>query len=80
LKINQDAWIYRVNLETGKTVEHTLHSRDHGAYIFVIDGKVKAGSQVLNKRDALGFSDTESVDVMAEENSDILIFEVPMEM
>jgi len=80
LKINQDAWIYRVNLETGKTVEHTLHSRDHGAYIFVIDGKVKAGSQVLTKRDALGISDTGSVDIMAEENSDILIFEVPMEM
>jgi quercetin 2,3-dioxygenase len=78
LKINQDAWIYRTTLESGKSVTHSMHSKNNGAYIFVIEGKVNAGDQVLNKRDALGISDTDSFEISADEKSDVLIFEVPM--
>ncbi len=78
LKIHQDAWIYRTTLERGKIITHTLHSQNHGAYIFVIDGKVTVGEQVLNKRDALGISETDSFDIIASEQSDVVIFEVPM--
>jgi quercetin 2,3-dioxygenase len=78
LKINQDAWIYRTTLEAGKSVTHTLHTRGHGAYIFVIDGKVKVGEQVLGKRDALGISDTDAFEIKADDRSDVLVFEVPM--
>jgi len=78
LKIHQDAWIYRSTVENGNIVSHTLHSNNHGAYIFVIDGKVSVGEQVLNKRDALGVSETDSFDITATEKSDVIIFEVPM--
>lgn len=78
LKIHQDAWIYRATLEAGKVLSHTLHSRQHGAYVFVIDGKVAIGEQALGKRDALGISDTDSFDITAEATSDVLILEVPM--
>jgi len=80
LKIHQDAWIYRTTLENGKNVTHKLHSKNHGAYIFVIEGKVNVGEQALNKRDALGISDTDSFEIIAGETSDVLIFEVPMNM
>lgn len=78
LKIHQDAWIYRTMLEPGKAVSHTLHSQQHGAYIFVIDGKVAVGEQSLGKRDALGISDTDKLEIKASEKSDVLILEVPM--
>ena len=78
LKIHQDAWIYRTSLENGKSVSHKLHSNTNGAYIFVISGKVTIGDQVLNKRDALGISDTDSFELVAGDNSDVIIFEVPM--
>jgi quercetin 2,3-dioxygenase len=78
LKIHQEAWIYRTTLEAGKSLAYTLHSKGHGAYIFVIDGKAVIGEQVLGKRDALGISDTDKFDITAEATSDILIFEVPM--
>ncbi len=79
LKINQDAWIYRTTLEAGKTVNLTPHSANHGLYIFVIDGQVAAAGQQLNKKDALGISETESVEITAAATSDVLVFEVPME-
>jgi len=78
LKIQQDAWIYRTTLEEGKTVTHELHSANHGAYIFVIDGLVTAGGQALGRRDALGISDEQSLEITATKKSDVLIFEVPM--
>ena len=78
LKIHQNAWIYRSGLEGGKTITHTLHSSNHGAYIFVIEGQVRIGEQVLGKRDALGISGTDAFDITADSNSDIMVFEVPM--
>jgi redox-sensitive bicupin YhaK (pirin superfamily) len=78
LKIHQDAWIYRTTLEAGKSITHNLHSNVHGAYIFVIDGKLNIGEQELNKKDAIGISETESIELKATENSDVLVFEVPM--
>jgi len=78
LKIHQNAWIYRATIEPGKTITHQLHSAMHGAYIFVISGKVVAGGLQLSRRDAVGISETDQIDITAEEQSDLIIFEVPM--
>jgi redox-sensitive bicupin YhaK (pirin superfamily) len=78
LKIHQDAWIYRTALDSSKSVTHTLHSKGNGAYIFVINGSVTVADQLLNKKDALGISDTDTFEITAGENSDVIIFEVPM--
>lgn len=78
LKINQDAWIYRTSLEAGSTVKHELHTAGNGAYIFVITGKVTVEGKTLGRRDAVGLSDISSLQIIAEEASDVLIFEVPM--
>jgi hypothetical protein len=78
LKIHQDAWIYRANLQPGASVTHQLHSRQHGAYVFVIEGSLTTQNQALNRRDALGISDTDSITLTATEATDVLIFEVPM--
>ncbi len=78
LKIHQDAWIYRTALEPGHGVTSVLHTANHGAYIFVIDGSIKVGEQELNKRDAIGISEAESFEIKAIQKSDVIIFEVPM--
>jgi len=78
LQIHQDAWIYRTTLEAGHSVSLQPHNANSGFYIFLIDGKIKAGEQELNKRDAAGISETDSVTLTAVNTSDVLIFEVPM--
>lgn len=79
IKIHQDAWIYRATLEAGKSLSHTLHSVNNGLYVFVIDGSITTEGQQLDKRDALGISDVEVVNFEAATDSDVLLFEVPME-
>lgn len=80
LKIHQDAWIYRTTLEAGKSLSHTLHSADNGVYAFVIDGSLALEGQELNRRDALGISETGEITLTAKTTSDVLLIEVPMTM
>jgi len=79
LKIHQQAWIYRTSLSKGNSVNSTLHSKNHGCYIFVIEGQIMVDGKTLNRRDALGIYDTDSVVITAEEQSDVLVLEVPMQ-
>ncbi len=78
MKIHQDAWIYRTTLDAGKSIKHAFRDKNNGAYIFLIDGQIKAEGQVLGKRDALGISEAEGFEIVADAASDVLIFEVPM--
>jgi len=78
MKIHQDAWMYRATLEAGRSLTLKAHSADHGFYIFLIDGAVNAGGQQLGKRDAVGISDAETVDISSTAQSELLIFEVPV--
>jgi hypothetical protein len=78
LKINQDGWIYRTELDNSKSLELKPHTSQHGFYIFVIEGSIIANGQQLNRRDALGISDVDSLKIEAGVNSDLLVLEVPM--
>lgn len=78
LKIHQDAWIYRTNLEHGKSVDHTLHSDKQGAYVFVINGSATVNGKTLGKKDAIGISGTDKIEITATADSDLLLLEVPM--
>jgi redox-sensitive bicupin YhaK (pirin superfamily) len=44
----------------------------------VIEGEIQIGEQRLQSRDALGISETEQIDIQMEQNSKILVIEVPM--
>lgn len=76
--INQDAWFYLADLEKGKDVNHKFHNANSGVYVFVIDGDVTVNGQTLNKKDAVGVSETDSISISADSNSEVLLIEVPM--
>jgi redox-sensitive bicupin YhaK (pirin superfamily) len=65
-------------LEKGITQNYDVKKVGDGLYIFVIDGVVSIDGHKLNKRDAITVSDAEKVTVTLEENSKVLIIEVPM--
>ena len=79
LPISQQAYIYRSDLESGNALSIKVKNANNGVYIFVVDGKVEVNNSVLNSRDAIGVSETESIDVMANKNSELIIIEVPMD-
>ena len=78
--IHQDAWFHIGNFtqDTSKTYE--IKKSENGVYVFVISGSVKIGDTVLNQRDALGITETESFDMEISANSEVLLIEVPMKL
>jgi len=79
MKIHQDAWIYRSTIEAGKSLEYNLHSTGNGVYLFVIDGSATTEGQTLNKRDAIGICETGKITIKATADTELVLFEVPME-
>lgn len=61
------------------TNNYSVGAEGNGVYVFVIEGSASINGQKLEKRDALGVWDTPSFELFAEENSRILLIDVPME-
>ncbi len=78
LPISQQAYIYRSQLEANHSLNVDLRSENNGLYIFVADGEISAGETTLNRRDAIGISEAEVVEISANKDSDLIIIEVPM--
>jgi hypothetical protein len=76
--INQDAWFSLAQVEKGKQLDYTIKHSGNGAYLFIINGKVNADGQELNKRDALGLSEGTAFTIAALEDAEILVIDVPM--
>lgn len=78
LKIHQDAVISRVDLDENTTFNYKLKSKNHGVFVMNIYGNVSIHNNVLETRDALAISETDSFSVISTEDSAILFIEVPM--
>ena len=78
VQIMQDAWFWLSNPEKGFSQQYSLQAKQHGIYLFVIEGQINIAGEVLNRRDAIGLNDIEEFTFTAEEDAKILIMELPM--
>lgn len=76
--INQDAFFSLGNFEKGISENYSLKKKGNGVYLMVIEGKISVEGNALEKRDAIGISETDLIKIKADERSEILIIEVPM--
>ncbi len=78
LFINQNAEIYRSKLEKNQKIDFMFSNKNNGAYLFVLEGSIKLDDKLLNKRDAIGIYDTDNFSFVSNENSELILIEVPM--
>jgi redox-sensitive bicupin YhaK (pirin superfamily) len=78
LWINQDAFLSRIDLKADTSISYNDHLSGNGVYIFVIEGSIEINGQTLNRRDALGISETNSFEIKVTSDAKILAIEVPM--
>lgn len=79
LWINQDAYFSLANLDAGTSLNYKVNKPGNGVYLFVLNGELEAAGQVLNSRDAVGVTETDSFDIKAKSYAEVLTIEVPME-
>lgn len=78
LWINQDARFSLTKLDAGKEITYSNGFNNNGVFLVVINGAVSVNGEQLNKRDALGISETESFTITASEDAELLAIEIPM--
>lgn len=76
--IHQDAWISLGEFGAQTTVNYAINKQKNGIYLMVIEGEIQIGAQRLQSRDAIGISEIEQINIQMEQNSKILVIEVPM--
>ena len=79
LWLNQDAYLSLTDLEKNKSLDYKIHSKGNGVYLFLIEGNISVGDESLSKRDGIGIWSTDEFSITAEENSRVLLIEVPMD-
>jgi quercetin 2,3-dioxygenase len=79
LELKQQAWFSRIDIDKGRQVTYPLNSPQNGVYLFNISGAVgfENGGQ-LKRRDGAGIYNTRHVVLSADEDSELLVIEVPM--
>jgi redox-sensitive bicupin YhaK (pirin superfamily) len=80
LWINQDAKFSLIKLEAGKNITYNNAFEGNGVFLVNINGAASVGEINLNKRDAIGISETESFTITATEDTELLAIEVPMDL
>ncbi len=78
VQIHQDAWFSLGKLDKDFNISYTLKNSNNGVYAFVIEGDVTINGQLLNRRDGLGITETDTLEIKADSNAEILLMEVPV--
>ncbi|MBZ0179775.1 MAG: pirin family protein [Melioribacteraceae bacterium] len=78
LWINQNAYVSLIDLDNSKEINYELYDKNNGVYVFIIEGTLGIGVEILNRRDAIGISNSGSIKIEAKDDAEILLIEVPM--
>jgi len=78
--VHQSAWFHIGEFEKGTEVNYKLKDSQNGVYAFILEGDVTIEDQDLNKRDGYGIWDVDTIRIKADNNSKILLMEVPMQI
>ncbi len=78
LWINQDAYYSLADLDKNKELSYELNKSGNGAYLFVISGSITINDEKLNSRDAIAMKSFNDFKIKANEDSEIILIEVPL--
>lgn len=78
LYIHQNAAISLASVGQGQSLTYPIIGTGNGVYIMLVNGSAEIGEVKLKQRDAIGIWDATQIEIKAEENTELLIIEVPM--
>lgn len=78
LWIHQDAFVSLSHVDKGKTAEYAVRHPGNGIYLFVIEGSGEVEKETLYERDAVALIEADEVAFTAQEDTRLILLEVPM--
>lgn len=78
VQIHQDAWFSLGKLDKDFSISYEWKKAGNGVYAFVIEGDVTINGKQLNRRDGLGITETQKLEIKADSDAELLLMEVPV--
>jgi redox-sensitive bicupin YhaK (pirin superfamily) len=78
VNIYQDAWFSLGKLDKDIEINYTLKNKEHGVYVFLLEGNITINDISLNRRDGLGISKVENLKIKTDSDAEVLLMEVPL--
>ena len=78
MNIYQDAWFSLGKLDKDLSIDYNIKKKGNGVYAFVIEGDVTINGEKLNRRDGLGITDADKLEIKADSEAELLLMEVPV--
>lgn len=76
--INQDAYFNLGHFDANNNVDYKMNTKGNGVFLMVVEGQAEVDGQVLNRRDAIGVWDVDSVTIKTSAETELLAIEIPM--
>lgn len=80
VKINQQAWLYMTRPGQGSEITYVKHNPQNGVYLFLTDGIVEVNGHAMERRDGMGITGEDQLNIRAGSQAELLIIEVPMDL
>ena len=78
VQINQDAWFSLGKLDKDFNTVYDLKNKANGVYAFVIEGAVTINGEKLDRRDGLGITGSDKLELKANSDAELLLMEIPV--
>jgi redox-sensitive bicupin YhaK (pirin superfamily) len=69
LKINQAVWLYQGNLPVGTEYNYDLHKSGNGVMVYVVEGTLEAGREVVKKEETIFITGTDTINLKAQNSN-----------
>jgi len=76
--VHQDAWFSIAHFDKDFSDTYTLKNPNNGVYAIVIEGDITIEDQELHTRDGFGIWNTKTLIIKSNNNSKVLLMEVPL--
>ena len=76
--INQDTWFSLGDFDANTTAYYDLKQTNNGIYIFLLKGNISIADKILKTRDAIGITEVNKIDIHINQDSELLVIEVPI--
>ena len=78
--IHQDAWFSMGKFENPTVTSYKIKKESNGVYVFLLEGEAEIDGEKLEKRDSIGIWNTHKLNIKTNENTKILLMDIPMNL
>jgi redox-sensitive bicupin YhaK (pirin superfamily) len=79
LWVHQQTFFNLGIFEKDTSISYKVNIPENGVYLFLIEGEIEIGNQILKPRDAMGIIDFDQFEIKINSQAKILLVEVPMQ-